>query len=70
MRIQIKYIEERHTLTQAAAIFKVHVCSIRDWKKRYKATGDVKTKVRCPVNKKIIPEKDALFDNIEQGCEF
>jgi len=27
-------------------------------------------KVRCPVNKKIIPEKYALFDNIKQGSEF
>ena len=29
-----------------------------------------KTKIARPVNKKIIPEKHALFDNIEQGYEF
>jgi len=38
--------------------------------KTYEATGVVKTKVRCPVNKKIIPEKHHLFDNIKQVCEF
>ena len=53
----IGYIEEGHTLAQAAAVFKVHVCSIIDWRKRYKATGDVKPKLLRPVNKKIVPEK-------------
>ena len=53
----IKYTEEGHTLTQTARVFKVNISTIIAWKRRYEATGDVKTKVRCPVNKKIIPEK-------------
>ena len=52
----IKYIEEGHTLAQAAAVFKVNIGTLISWRKRYRATGDVKIKVRCPVNKKIIPE--------------
>ncbi len=51
-------------------MFKVNISTIIGWKRRYEATGDVKIKVRHPVNKKIIPEKHALFDNIEQGYEF
>ena len=39
-------------------------------KRRYEATGGVKTKILRPVNKKIIPEKHDLFDNCEQGYEF
>ncbi len=27
------------------------------WRKSYKASGDVKTKVRCPIKKKIIHKK-------------
>ena len=38
--------------------------------KCYRAAGDVKIKIRRPVNKKIIPEKHDLSDNIEQVCEF
>ena len=34
------------------------------------ASGDLKTKIRCQVNKKINPENHALFDNIEQVYEF
>ena len=45
----------------------LNISTIIAWKKRYEATGYVKIKVRCPGNKKIIPEKHALFDNIEQG---
>ena len=66
----IKYTKESHTLTQAAAVFKVNVGTLIGWRKRYRATGDVKMKIRRPVNKKIIPEKHAPFDNIEQGYEF
>ena len=66
----IKYTEEGHTLAQAAAVFKVNIGTLIGWRKRYRATGDVKMKIRCPVNKKIIPEKHDLFDNIEQGYEF
>ena len=44
-------------MTQAAAVFKVNVGTLIGWRKRYRATGEVKIKVRCPVNKKIIPEK-------------
>ena len=39
-------------------------------KKKYKATGNVENQLRLPVNKKIIPEKHAPFDNIEQVYEF
>ena len=53
----IKYTEEGHTLAQAAAVFKVNIGTLIGWRKRYRATGDVKIKIRCPVNKKIIPEK-------------
>ena len=66
----IKYTEKDHTLALAAAVFKINVGTLIGWRKRYRATRDVKTKVRCPVNKKIIPKKHALFDNIEQGYDF
>ena len=66
----IKYTEEGHTLAQAAAVFKVNIGTLIGWRKRYRATGDVKMKIRCPVNKKIIPEKHALFDLVEQSYEF
>ena len=58
----LEYTEEGHALTQTAAVFKANVSTLIAWKRRYEATGDVKTKVRCPVKKKIIPEKHALFD--------
>ena len=57
-------------MTQTAAVFKINISTIITWKKRYEATGDVKVKIRRPVNKKIIPEKHDLFDNIEQVYEF
>ena len=66
----LEYAKEGHSLTQTAGVFKLNVSTIITWKRRYEATGDVKIKVRRPVNKKIIPEKHALFDNIEQGYEF
>ena len=66
----IKYTEEGHTLAQAAAVFKINISTIIAWKRRYEATGDVKIKDHCPVYKKIIPEKQDLFDNIEQVYEF
>ena len=44
-------------MAQAAAVFKVNIGILIGWRKRYRATGDVKTKFRCPVNKKNIPEK-------------
>ena len=69
-RRAVEYTQERHSLTQTASMFKVNITTIITWKRRYEATSDVKTKVRCPVNKKIIPEKHTLFDNIEQGYEF
>ncbi len=58
------------TLAPAAAVFKVNVGTLIGWRKRYRATGDMKMKIHCPVNKKIIPEKHAPFDNIEQVYEF
>ncbi len=61
--------EESRTLAQTAAVFDVNIALI-GWRKRYRATGDVKIKIRRPVNKKIILEKHALFDNIEQGYKF
>ena len=75
----IKYTEEGHTLAQAAAVFKVNIGTLIGWRKRYRATGDVKMKIRCPVNKKIIPEElikyteahpDAYFKEIAEvfGC--
>ena len=66
----IKYTEEDLSLKQTAVVFKVNSSTIIDWKKRCEATSDVKIKVCCPINKKIIPEKHALFDNAEQGYEF
>ena len=53
----LEYAKEGHSLTQTAAVFKRNISTIIAWKRRYEATGDVKIKVRCPVNKKIIPEK-------------
>ena len=50
-------------------MFKLNISTLIDWKRRYEATGDVKPKVRRPLNKKIIPEKHDLFDNIEQICD-
>ena len=58
----LEYGKEGHLLALTAAVFKINISIIIEWKKRYEATGDVKTKVRCPVNKKIIPEKHALLD--------
>ena len=66
----LEYAKEGHSLTQTARVFKVNISTIIAWKRRYEATGDVKIKVRCPVNKKIIPEKHDLFDNIEQVYEL
>ena len=51
-------------MAQAAAVFKVNIGTLIGWRKRYRATGDVKMKIRCPVNKKIIPEK--LIKYIEE----
>ena len=75
----IKYTEEGHTLAQAAAVFKVNIGTLIGWRKRYRATGDVKMKIRRPVNKKIIPEEiikyvqehpDVYLKEIEEvfGC--
>ena len=58
------------TLASAAAVFKVNIGTLICWSNRYRATGNVKMQVRRPVNKKIIPEKHAPFDNIEQVYEF
>ena len=57
-------------MTQTASVFKVNIGTLISCRKRYKGTGNVKIKLRCPVNKKVIPEKYALFDNCEQGYEF
>ena len=65
--LALEYAKEGDTLPQAAAVFKLNISTIIAWKRRYEATGDVRIKVRRPVNKKIIPEKHALFGNIEQG---
>ena len=53
----LEYAKEGHSLTQTARVFKVNISTIIAWKRRYEATGDVKVKIRRPVNKKIIPEK-------------
>ena len=66
----LEYAKEGHSWTQTAGVFKVNISTIIAWKRRYEATGDVKIKVHCPVNKKIIPEKHALFAPLEQGYEF
>ena len=60
----LEYAKEGHSLTQTARVFKINISTIIAWKRRYEATGDVKIKVRCPVNKKIIPEK--LIKYIEE----
>ena len=68
LRLQaIKYTEEGRTLAQAAAVFKVNIDTLIGWKKRYRATGDVKMKICRPVNKKIISEKYDLFDNMNRS---
>ena len=59
----LEYAQAGHSLTQTAAVFKVNISTIIAWKRRYEATGDVKIKVRCPVNKKIIPEE--LIEYVE-----
>ena len=53
----LEYAKDGHLLTQTAAVFKINISTIIAWKRRYEATGDVKVKIRRPVNKKIIPEK-------------
>ena len=60
----LEYAKEGHSLTQTASVFKINISTIIAWKRRYKATGDVKIKVRCPINKKIIPEE--LIKYIEE----
>ena len=50
-------------MTQTAAVFKINISTIIAWKRRYETTGDVKIKVRRPVNKKIIPEE--LIEYVE-----
>ena len=68
LRLQaIKYTEDGRTLAQAAAVFKVNIDTLIGWKKRYRATGDVKMKICRPVNKKIISEKYDLFDNMNRS---
>ncbi len=44
-------------MTQATAVFKVHIGTVIAWRKRYKTTGNIERKVRRPVKKKIILEK-------------
>ena len=66
----LEYAKEGHSLTQTAVVCKINISTIIAWKMRYEATGDVKIKVRRPDDKKISPEKYALFDNCEQGYEF
>ena len=60
-------------------MFKVNISTIITWKRRYEATNDVKIKIRCPVNKKIIPEEftehieahpDAYFKEIAEVFSF
>ena len=60
----LEYAKEGHSLTQTAAVFKINISTIIAWKRRYEATGDVKVKIRRPVNKKIIPEE--LIKYIEE----
>ena len=59
----LEYAKGGHSLTQTTAVFKINISTIIAWKRRYEATGDVKIKVRCPVNKKIIPEE--LIEYVE-----
>ena len=66
----LEYAQKGYSLTQTAAVFKVNISTIIDWKKRYEETGDVKTKLRCAINKKIIPENHDPFDVVEQVCGF
>ena len=58
----LEYAKEGHTLTQTAAVFKANISTLIAWKRRCEAAGNVKIKLSCPVYKKIIPEKHALFD--------
>ncbi len=66
----ISVAKEDHTLTQAATVFKINISTIIAWKRRYEATGNLKTQIRCPVNKKIIPEKHDMFNNIKHVYEL
>ena len=53
----LDYAKEGLSFTQAVAVYKGNISTLIDWKRRYEATGDEKSKVRSPVNKKIIPKK-------------
>ena len=59
----LEYVKAGHSFIPTASVFKVNISTIIAWKRRYEATGDVKTKPRCPINKKTIPEKHALLPN-------
>ena len=60
----LEYVQAEHSLTQIAAVFELNISTIITWKKRYGTTGDAKTKIHRPVNKKIIPEK--LIEYVEE----
>ena len=75
----VAYVEEGHNMNQTAAVFKVHISTVIRWVEQYKKTGDVKNKIRKPVNKKINPQEletyvqehpDAYLKEIAQhfGC--
>ena len=63
----LEYAKEAHLLMQTAAVFKVNIGTLIDWKRRYEATGDVKIKLRRPVNNKIISEK--LIKYVEEHLD-
>lgn len=53
----IEYREEGHTLEETHKVFKVAICTIREWEKQWKEKG---TLTPAPVErpyKKIVPEK-------------
>ena len=53
-----------------SSILKVNISTLIDWKKRYEATGGVKTKVSCPGTKKIIRENTPSSTSSNRGTSF
>ncbi len=53
----IAYHEAGHTIAETAEIFQVAKCTISEWKKRKKETGNLNNKPLSRKFKKIDPEK-------------
>lgn len=53
----LEYRQEGHTLDETHQVFKVAVCTIREWENRLKTTGNLNVKIPEHPFKKIDPEK-------------